>query len=319
MWDHRYPSSKLTLKQLRTQCSNIPTIIPTNLQSHQGKGRQDDRSGGRRHHLHPEYKSILMIVFCAGCLGPAGLQGWAQGSDPVQDVDLFMSEPLVTYRNGSGTGLVPLLVSEVMCRFRMMSPKLGSNWNQTRTVGTSCLWRGGTSCLWVSFRKDVHLKTLTGCISSNDPFEINPVKFWISLCLVLKVGAEHQQTTVSNVTSAPPGDCPQLCNPRWQRQNATNSGRRMAYCPECHKGFYKELHLEAHLRTHRGQKPNECWCCGKTYPTLMSLTHHRTHSGTKPFKCWFCGDGFMEQNHYFLSKLLVSIKLKKKKVKLLLL
>ncbi|KAG7219168.1 hypothetical protein INR49_006327 [Caranx melampygus] len=109
-----------------------------------------------------------------------------------------------------------------------------------------------------------------------------------------------------------------------RQHQSTNTGRKMVYCSECKKGFYKRSHLEAHRRIHQGLKPNECWQCGKTYPTLMSLvihqqihdrkepyqcsycdktfslkrdwkTHHRTHSGTKPFKCWFCGDGFDEQ------------------------
>ncbi|XP_054882257.1 zinc finger protein 572-like isoform X2 [Poeciliopsis prolifica] len=73
-------------------------------------------------------------------------------------------------------------------------------------------------------------------------------------------------------------------HPELRPWRATNSGRRMAYCPMCQRGFYKLAHLEAHLWTHRGQNPNQCWECGKTYPTLMSLVlHQQVHGRSEPY------------------------------------
>ncbi|XP_028450029.1 zinc finger protein 525-like [Perca flavescens] len=74
---------------------------------------------------------------------------------------------------------------------------------------------------------------------------------------------------------------------------STITGRKMVYCPDCHKGFYKQSHLEAHRRTHGGQKANECWQCGKTYPTLLSLVlHQQVHDRARPYKCSHCDQTF---------------------------
>ncbi|TNM97616.1 hypothetical protein fugu_013862, partial [Takifugu bimaculatus] len=67
---------------------------------------------------------------------------------------------------------------------------------------------------------------------------------------------------------------------------STNAGRKMVYCSECSRGFYKRSHLEAHQRSHRGEQPNQCWRCGKSYPTLMSLIiHQQIHDRQAQYRC----------------------------------
>ena len=57
-------------------------------------------------------------------------------------------------------------------------------------------------------------------------------------------------------------------------------------CEECEKIFYKHTHLEAHIRTHRGQKPFVCEICQKGFTRKASMLEHvARHQGINALKC----------------------------------
>ncbi|XP_033127338.1 zinc finger protein 367-like [Anneissia japonica] len=59
-------------------------------------------------------------------------------------------------------------------------------------------------------------------------------------------------------------------------------------CKICHRVFPREKSLQAHLRTHTGERPYTCDYPGCTKAFVQSgqlKTHQRLHTGEKPFKC----------------------------------
>ncbi|XP_028911572.1 zinc finger protein 367 [Ornithorhynchus anatinus] len=59
-------------------------------------------------------------------------------------------------------------------------------------------------------------------------------------------------------------------------------------CPVCHRVFPREKSLQAHKRTHTGERPYLCDYpdCGKAFVQSGQLkTHQRLHTGEKPFVC----------------------------------
>ncbi|XP_064625473.1 zinc finger protein 367-like [Lineus longissimus] len=59
-------------------------------------------------------------------------------------------------------------------------------------------------------------------------------------------------------------------------------------CKICHRVFPREKSLQAHMRTHTGERPYICDYpgCGRAFCQSGQLkTHQRLHTGEKPFKC----------------------------------
>ncbi|KAJ7993603.1 hypothetical protein DPEC_G00256340 [Dallia pectoralis] len=74
-------------------------------------------------------------------------------------------------------------------------------------------------------------------------------------------------------------------------------------CNICHRVFPREKSLQAHKRTHTGERPYPCDYpdCGKAFVQSGQLkTHQRLHTGEKPFVCSekACGSRFTHANRH---------------------
>ncbi|CAH8552573.1 unnamed protein product [Heterobilharzia americana] len=63
----------------------------------------------------------------------------------------------------------------------------------------------------------------------------------------------------------------------------TCCSRRRHQCPYCPKSCERKDNLQAHIRTHTGERPYPCRYCPKAFPQKDHLRAHiRTHTGEKP-------------------------------------
>ncbi|XP_070563854.1 zinc finger protein 367-like [Ptychodera flava] len=74
-------------------------------------------------------------------------------------------------------------------------------------------------------------------------------------------------------------------------------------CNICHRVFPREKSLQAHMRTHTGERPYVCDYpnCGKAFVQSGQLkTHQRLHTGEKPFVCSIqgCESRFTHANRH---------------------
>ncbi|KAL5103567.1 hypothetical protein TcWFU_006495 [Taenia crassiceps] len=70
---------------------------------------------------------------------------------------------------------------------------------------------------------------------------------------------------------------------------AVSTLRRRHQCPFCTKSCERKDNLQAHIRTHTGERPFPCRFCPKAFPQKDHLRAHiRTHTGEKPYRCPQC-------------------------------
>ena len=68
-----------------------------------------------------------------------------------------------------------------------------------------------------------------------------------------------------------------------------HSSKRPYKCSHCEMTFVRLPHLKLHEKTHNDQ-PNKCSKCELSFRNSTDLKgHNRIHSGEKPFECWLCG------------------------------
>ncbi|MBD1229306.1 hypothetical protein IDH36_17480 [Xenorhabdus griffiniae] len=81
-------------------------------------------------------------------------------------------------------------------------------------------------------------------------------------------------------------------------------GRYSCNWPGCLKTFDTPFHLNAHKRTHTGQKPFHCTDCGKDFAQNSVLTRHKkcVHEKLRSFHCNDCGKSFAQNSDLKMHK-----------------
>ncbi|OGB83014.1 hypothetical protein A3F66_02540 [candidate division TM6 bacterium RIFCSPHIGHO2_12_FULL_32_22] len=85
----------------------------------------------------------------------------------------------------------------------------------------------------------------------------------------------------------------------------THTGERPFNCYVCDRGFLTKSHLEQHITTHTYEKPFKCGFEGCEYAAARRSTlecHERTHTGETPYKCSFEGCNYAATHKSTLKK-----------------
>ncbi|XP_070382124.1 uncharacterized protein [Dermacentor albipictus] len=69
-------------------------------------------------------------------------------------------------------------------------------------------------------------------------------------------------------------------------------------CEICGKLFHRARHLDAHKRTHTGEKPYNCEICGASFAQNSALSRHQlTHKDERPHVCHKCSKSFKAKRY----------------------
>nr|XP_054925377.1 zinc finger protein 189-like [Dermacentor andersoni] len=73
----------------------------------------------------------------------------------------------------------------------------------------------------------------------------------------------------------------------------THTGERPFKCPMCTNRFTQNANLKKHLRSHTGERPFKCHLCPNKFTQKCHLKQHLlSHTGERPFSCVHCNASF---------------------------